>query len=58
MIEKSSINTCHREFNAKILNNKQKYPSYTIIFYDEKMNKCIDVINNRHKTSVGLYLTD
>lgn len=58
LIEKSRIHTCHRDFNAKMLNNKQKYPSYTIIFYLEKMDRCLDVINNSHKTSVGLYLTD
>jgi len=58
LIEKSRIHTCHRDFNAKMLNNNQKYPSYTIIFYLEKMDRCLDVINNSHKTGVGLYLTD
>lgn len=58
LIEKSRIHTCHRDFNAKSLNNKQKYPSYTIIFYLENMDRCLDVIDKSHKTRIGMYLTD
>jgi len=57
LIEKSRIHTCHRDFNSPILNKKQKYPSYTVIFYIEPMENCLDVIEGSHKHK-GLYITD
>lgn len=57
LIEKSRIHTCHRDFNSPILNKNQKHTSYTIIFYMEKMENCLDVIDGSHKHK-GIYLTD
>lgn len=57
LIEKSRIHTCHRDFNSPILNKNQKYTSYTIIFYMEPMENCLDVIDGSHKHT-GIYLTD
>ena len=48
-LKKSQIHMCHRDNNGTFYNNNQKYPSYTIIFYLENMNKCLDVIPNTHK---------
>jgi len=58
LIEKSRIHTCHRDVNAKQFNAKQKYPSYTIIFYMEPMNRCLDVIDKSHSTRDGIFWTD
>ena len=57
-IEKSRIHTCHRDVNAKQFNEKQKYPSYTIIFYLEQMDRCLDVIDKSHSTEDGIFFTD
>lgn len=48
-LKKSLIYMCHRDNNGTFYNNNQKYPSYTIIFYLENMDKCLDVIPNTHK---------
>ena len=58
MIEKSKIHTCHRDNNSKLLNPKQKHHSYTIIFYLDDMERCLDVIDKSNKSSNGLFLTD
>jgi ectoine hydroxylase-related dioxygenase (phytanoyl-CoA dioxygenase family) len=58
MIEKSRIHTCHRDVNAKQFNEKQKYPSYTVIFYLEPMKRCLDVIDKSHEATDGIFLTD
>lgn len=50
LIKKSSVHTCHRDNNGDFFNSKQKYPSYTILFYLEKMNRCLDVIPESHIT--------
>jgi ectoine hydroxylase-related dioxygenase (phytanoyl-CoA dioxygenase family) len=57
LIEKSRIHTCHRDLNAQQFNPKQLHPSYTIIFYLEDMDRCLDVIPESDK-SLGVYLTD
>jgi len=58
MIEKSRIHTCHRDVNSKQFNKKQKYPSYTVIFYLEPMKRCLDVIDKSHETTDGIFFTD
>jgi len=47
-LKKSLIHMCHRDNNGTFYNNL-KYPSYTIIFYLENMDKCLDIIPNTHK---------
>jgi ectoine hydroxylase-related dioxygenase (phytanoyl-CoA dioxygenase family) len=49
VIKKSQFNACHRDYNATFFNKKQKYPSYTIIIYLHKMDKCLDIIPKSHK---------
>ena len=58
LIEKSRIHTCHRDLNAQQFNPDQKHPSYTIIFYLEKMDRCLDVIPKSDKSTDGIFLTD
>lgn len=58
MIEKSRIHTCHRDLNAHQFNSGQKHPSYTIIFYLEDMDRCLDVIPKSDQSQLGVYLTD
>jgi len=58
LIEKSRIHTCHRDLNAQHFNPDVKYPSYTIIFYLEDMERCLDVIPESEKSQFGMYLTD
>jgi hypothetical protein len=58
MIEKSRIHTCHRDINAQQFNPDVKYPSYTIIFYLEDMERCLDVIPKSDQSQFGVYLTD
>jgi ectoine hydroxylase-related dioxygenase (phytanoyl-CoA dioxygenase family) len=58
LIEKSRIHTCHRDVNAKQFNEKQKYPSYTVIFYIEQMDRCLDVVDKSHVSQDGIFLTD
>jgi len=55
-IEKSSISTCHRDENGQVFNPKLKYPSYTILFYLEPMEACLDVIPKSHKQRNIMYL--
>jgi len=54
IIKKSSVHTCHRDYNGDFFNEGQKYPSYTIILYLENMDKCLGVIPSSHK-SVNSY---
>jgi ectoine hydroxylase-related dioxygenase (phytanoyl-CoA dioxygenase family) len=58
LIEKSRIHTCHRDNNAQQFNPDQKHPSYTIIFYLEEMERCLDVIPKSDKSTDGIFLTD
>jgi ectoine hydroxylase-related dioxygenase (phytanoyl-CoA dioxygenase family) len=58
LIEKSRIHTCHRDVNAQQFNDDVKYPSYTIIFYLEEMERCLDVIPKSDKSKIGVFLTD
>lgn len=64
VLKSSQIHTCHRDYNGTRFNtaNGQKHKSYTILFYLEPMNSCLDVINGSHKSnkfsSSGVYLTD
>ena len=50
MIMKSNIHTCHKDNNGLFINKNQKYDSYTILFYLENMEKCLDVIPKSHKS--------
>jgi hypothetical protein len=47
-IEKSAISTCHRDENGHMFNG-QTHPAYTILFYLEPMDACLDVIAGSHK---------
>ena len=59
LIEKSRIHTCHRDNNAQQFNPDQLHPSYTIIFYLEEMERCLDVIPESDKSpGSGIFLTD
>ena len=49
MITKSNIHTCHRDYNGDFFNEGQKHKSYTILFYLEEMDRCLDVIPGSHK---------
>lgn len=57
-IKKSRIHTCHKDNNSKLINPKQKWPSYTIIFYLYPMEKCLDVIEGSHQYLNSVYVTD
>lgn len=57
-IEKSSISTCHRDENGSVFTPKNKHPSYTIIFYLEPMEACLDVIPGSHKERNAIYLSN
>lgn len=48
-IEKSAISTCHRDENGQLLNG-QDHPAYTVLFYLEPMEVCLDVIRGSHKS--------
>jgi hypothetical protein len=50
VIEKSHVNTCHRDNNGDFFNSKQKYPSYTMILFLEDMDKCLSVYAGSHKS--------
>jgi len=56
-IEKSSVSTCHRDENGFVFNKDLKYPSYTIIFYLEDMDACLDMIPNSHEDRNKVYLS-
>ena len=47
-IEKSAISTCHRDENGQLFNG-QSHPAYTILFFMEPMNACLDVITGSLK---------
>ena len=49
IIKKSAIHTCHRDGNGDFFNDKQKYPSYTMLLFLEDMDKCLGVIPQSHK---------
>lgn len=49
IIKKSAIHTCHRDGNGDFFNEKQKYPSYTMLLFLEDMEKCLGVIPQSHK---------
>ena len=49
IIKKSAIHTCHRDSNGDFFNEGQKYPSYTMLIFLEKMDKCLGVIPGSHK---------
>ena len=49
VLKKSSLHTCHRDNNSKLLNKNQKYDSYTMIIFLYPMNECLDVIPKSHK---------
>jgi hypothetical protein len=48
IIKRSAIHTCHRDSNGDFFNEDQKYPSYTILFFLEEMDKCLGVIPKSH----------
>lgn len=49
IIKKSAIHTCHRDGNGDFFNEKQQYPSYTMLIFMEDMDKCLGVIPQSHK---------
>lgn len=49
MIEKSHVNTCHRDNNGDFFNKRQKHPSYTMLLFLEDMDKCLSVYAGSHK---------
>jgi hypothetical protein len=49
IIKKSQFNACHRDYNGQFFNENQKYPSYTLLIYLYKMDKCLDIIPKSHK---------
>jgi len=49
IIKKSAIHTCHRDGNGDFFNERQKYPSYTMLLFLEDMEKCLGVIPKSHK---------
>ena len=49
IIKKSVVHTCHRDNNGDFFNEKQRYPSYTMLIYLEDMEKCLGVIPESHK---------
>lgn len=60
VIQKSTVHTCHRDNNGDFFNEKQKYPSYTLLVYLEDMEKCLGVVPESHKdvTSYNINLTN
>ena len=56
-IEKSSVSTCHRDESGKVFNPTLKHPSYTVLFYLEPMDACLDVIPKSHKERRMMYMT-
>ena len=57
-IEKSSVSTCHRDESGSVFNPTLKHPSYTILFYLEPMEACLDVIPKSHKERNEVYLSN
>jgi|UniRef100_A0A6C0H1Q4 hypothetical protein len=59
LIKRSQFHTCHRDYNGDLYNETQKHPSYTILFYLDEMEKCLDVLPQSHLTREHDYnLTD
>jgi hypothetical protein len=60
VIKKSQFSACHRDYNGTFFNEKQKYPSYTILIYLHQMDKCLDIIPKSHKNKgeFDINLTD
>jgi hypothetical protein len=56
-IEKSSVSTCHRDESGKVFNPTLKHPSYTILFYLEPMEACLDIIPGTHKEKNIVYIS-
>ena len=54
IIKKSSVHTCHRDYNGDFFNDGQQNKSYTIILYLEDIEKGLGVIPSSHK-SVNYY---
>ena len=48
IIKKSVVHTCHRDNNGDFFNEKQQYPSYTMLIYLEDMEKCLGILPNSH----------
>ena len=48
-IEKSAISTCHRDENGQLFNDRVVHPAYTILFFLEPMEACLDVISGSHR---------
>uniref|UniRef100_A0A6C0D4D5 Phytanoyl-CoA dioxygenase n=1 Tax=viral metagenome TaxID=1070528 RepID=A0A6C0D4D5_9ZZZZ len=49
IIKRSMVHTCHRDYNGDFFNPGQKHPSYTMLIYLEKMEKCLSVLPVSHK---------
>lgn len=59
IIKKSQFNACHRDYNGSFFNKDQKYPSYTLLIFLNKMEKCLDIIPKSHKNyNNNVNLTD
>jgi len=60
IIQKSNVNTCHRDNNGTFYNVGQKHQSYTVLIYFEPMEKCLGVIPKSHlnKSSFMLNIKD
>lgn len=56
-IEKSSVSTCHRDESGKVFNPTLKHPSYTILFYLEPMEACLDIIPKSHRERNLIYIS-
>jgi len=50
LLKKSQIHTCHRDYNGDFFNERQKFPSYTMIIYLEPMEKCLEIIPTSHES--------
>jgi hypothetical protein len=48
-LEKSAISTCHRDENGQMFNERLVHPTYTILFFLEPMDACLDVIAGSHR---------
>lgn len=60
IIKQSQLNSCHRDYNSIFFNKNQKYPSYTLLFFLNDIDKCLDIIPKSHKTNkfFNINLTD
>ena len=56
VIKKSSVHTCHRDYNGDFFNDGQKNKSYTIILYLEDIEKGLGVIPSSHKSLNSYYV--